>query len=236
VGRWRSHAFAIAVLLAVAGCAGDGTTDPPDGANNVQVGADMDNTLFEDSLGLLSNGAGQFLFAGVTNQPLTRRALIHFDVAASQLPSGATVDSATLTLNMSRTIGGPTAVRLHRVTAAWGEEGSDAPGAEGPGTTALTGDATWLHTFLNASLWTTPGGDFAQSASASTTVQVAGSYSWSSTTMAADVQSWFDAPAGNFGWILVGDESSPITAKRFDSRENNVAGNRPVLTVYFTRP
>ncbi len=231
----RSLAFASACLVLFGGCGGDGATDPPNGANSAQLQPDMDNTLYEDSLGLLSNGAGQFLFAGVTNQPLKRRTLLHFDIVGSQIPAGATIDSVTLSLHMSRTNAGPTTVRLHLVTTAWGEAGSDASGAEGPGTAAQTGDATWLHTFFTASQWTIPGGDFATAESASTNVQVAGFYTWSSAAMVADIQNWLDNSAGNFGWVLIGDESAPITAKRFDSRENGVAGNRPVLNVYYTQ-
>ena len=52
--------------------------------------------------------------------------------------------------------------------------------------------------------------------------------------MVADVQDWLDNPANNFGWIVIGDESSSRTAKRFDSRENPTEGNRPQLTVNYT--
>jgi hypothetical protein len=52
----------------------DGPTDPaPSGKpNQVILQASHDYTLYEDSAGALSNGAGLFIFAGVTNQPFTR--------------------------------------------------------------------------------------------------------------------------------------------------------------------
>jgi hypothetical protein len=64
-----------------------------------------------------------------------------------------------------------------------------------------------------------------------------GPYSWDSTPeMVADVQSWLDDPATNFGWILVGDESQIMTSKRFDSRENPLVQNRPLLRIVWSGP
>ena len=36
-------------------------------------------------------------------------------------------------------------------------------------------------------------------------------------------------PTGNFGWLLLGDESKSRTAKRFDIKDNEVEANRPAL-------
>ena len=54
----------------------------------------MDNTLFEDISGNLSNGAGDNFFVGTTNGGLIRRGLIAFDI--SSIPTGSTIDSASL--------------------------------------------------------------------------------------------------------------------------------------------
>jgi hypothetical protein len=54
--------------------------------------------------------------------------------------------------------------------------------------------------------------------------------------MVADVQAWVDGAEGNFGWILVGDESTATTAKRFNSVQNLTVDNRPSLTIVFTPP
>ena len=35
-----------------------------------------------------------------------------------------------------------------------------------------------------------------------------GQYTWSSAQMVADVQGWLDNPASNFGWLMLGDEST----------------------------
>jgi spore coat protein A len=49
--------------------------------------------------------------------------------------------------------------------------------------------------------------------------------------MGIEAQSWLDSPAANYGWILIGDEANPTTARRFDSTEGTVA---PALLVDFT--
>ena len=213
--------------------------EPPPGPDtgSVRLESDRDNTLYEDAGGQQSNGAGEFIFAGITNQPGLRRALMHFDVAGATIPAGSTIDSVTLTLNLSRTNTGATPVALHRVTADWGEGTSVAAGVQGVGIAPTTGDATWLHRFFDTALWTNIGGDFISAASASTVVQNLGQYTWGSTaTMTSDVRGWLADPATNFGWVVVGDETNPGTAKRFDAREIANAQNRPTLTVYFTRP
>lgn len=200
------------------------------------VEPDKDNTLFEDPAGGLSGGLGEFLFAGMTDDGLRRRALIRFDLAGAGIPAGATLDSVKLQLVMSRTIVGAFPVRLHRVMADWGEGASNPGAQEGTGAPSEPGDATWIHTFFDAEFWAMEGGDFDAQSSASRTVNEIGTYTWgSSARMVADVQSWIDDPGANFGWIVIGDESAPRTAKRFDSRQRP-SGNRPKLLLFYTEP
>jgi hypothetical protein len=222
----RTHSIWLAALLAGATMAQAAT---------LTFAPRKDNTLYQDASGASSNGAGQYLFVGKTNQGSVRRALLAFDL--SSIPAGATITSATLTLNMSRTISGAQTTQLHRVLADWGEGTSNAGANEGGGASATTGDATWLHTFFNTGFWSSQGGDFSTTLSASQSVSGTGSYTWSSTAqMVADVQGWVDDPSTNFGWMLVGNESANSTAKRFDSREHPTASLRPQLTVEFTVP
>lgn len=200
--------------------------------------AAKDNTLFQDATGALSNGAGSHIFAGsIILDPIqVRRALLQFDIAGS-IPAGSTITDVVLQLNMSRTIAASFDVSLHHVNADWGEGTSQAPGQEGAGDPSATDDATWIHRFFSTSEWTTPGGDFEAGASATTAVDGLGAYEWGSTAgMVADVQGWLDSPSTDFGWIVLGDETVQTTAKRFDSRENPVAANRPVLSVTYTPP
>lgn len=206
--------------------------------NVVSWPAARDNTLYEHSTGAVSNGSGSHFFAGRNNRPQDsiRRGLIAFDLIEA-VPPGAKIDSVTLQLHMSRTNAGAGehTINLHRVLAPWGEGVSDAQFEEGGGAPATGGDATWVHTFFDTTMWTTVGGDFSPTISAGQAVADTGFYAWGSTAgMVSDVQAWVDNPLQNFGWILLGDEAAGQSAKRFDSREHETAAYRPVLHIYFS--
>lgn len=197
--------------------------------------ASKDNTLCQSESGALSNGLGEYLFAGLTNQDAdqrTRRALLAFDFS-SAMPSDAQITAVELGLEMSLTIVGAVDTSLHRVTTDWGEGTSDAPNQEGACTAATTGDATWTSAFDGGAAWNTVGGDFDSTASATTSVAGAGDYTWSSAVMVTDVQAWVSDATTNFGWLVMADESSGTSAKRFNSRSNADVSTRPSLTVTF---
>ncbi len=202
----------------------------------VALPAVRDNTLFEDATGSLSNARGQYLFAGLTAQPLKRRALLRFDIAGS-LPAGAVVVDASLHLNVSRAlVSAPLAISAHRVLADWGEGSSQAIGQEGSGAPATPGDATWLDRFQGSSLWQQAGGDFAAGASAVSPTPGFGPAVWRGPGLLADVAFFQQQPAQNFGWLLKGDEVMGGDVRRFDSRENQVVGNRPALRITYLLP
>jgi hypothetical protein len=212
----------------------DSPADPQTALAVISLAPNKDNTLYEDGSGSLSNGVGTFLFSGRILSGELRRALLAFDIAAN-IPAGSTINSVTLTLHVSNSTSGNQSTSLRRLLANWGEGGSNASGAEGMGISAMSGDATWLHTFYNTTFWTSAGGDFAGSASATALVGGDGFYTWGSTAqMVADVQGWLDNPASNNGWIVIGNEAVVQTAKRFDSKENPTAGNRPVLMIDYS--
>jgi len=193
-----------------------------------------DTTLIQTTDGAVSNGAGTHLFAGNTANLQLRRALIAFDVAAL-IPPGSTITRVTLVLHLSKSVANAESMELHRVTADWGQGSSKAgTDRDGFGDFSQTGDATWIHTFFPDRHWKTPGGDFDTAADAITTVNEFGESMWGpSATMVARVQDWLDHPSANFGWIVIGNESAPRTAKRFDSREVVTESTRPALTVDF---
>ncbi|MBY0313363.1 MAG: DNRLRE domain-containing protein [Phycisphaerales bacterium] len=203
-------------------------------AGVVTIVPGRDNSLFEDAAGSLSNGAGQYLFAGRTLQGLARRTLLRFDVSG-QVPAGSTITSASLTLHVSRGVSSIVPMSVHRVSADWGEGASDAVDEEGTGIDAEPGDATWLNTFYPGSTWTNPGGDFLSTPSAIANIGGVGFWTWGSTSsLIADAQAMLDQPGSNFGWMILGDEfDTPPTAKRFDSRENPEASFRPVLRLEY---
>jgi len=202
-------------------------------ADNVVIFSNRDNTLYESVTGNLSNGAGQGMFVGRTNQGFLRRAVVHFDIAGN-IPAGAIINSVTLQLQLTQTNVPTQTIDLHRLSADWGEGTSNAIGGGGQGAPAATNDATWIHRFFNSVFWTAAGGDFAPFVSASQTTGGLGAYTWSSAQLAADVQDMLSSPLGNFGWILIGDEVNSASADRFATRENSTAAFRPRLLVDFT--
>jgi FtsP/CotA-like multicopper oxidase with cupredoxin domain len=204
------------------------------GAATVTITTAKDNTLYESATGSLSNGSGSYFFAGKTRGGPVRRGVIAFDVAGN-IPAGSTVTGVVLTLHVSKTKNNTAeTVELRRLLTSWGEGTSNAADEEGAGAPAAAGDATWIHRFYDTTPWTSAGGDFVGATSAAASVAGTGSYAWTSAQMVTDVQSWLNAPAGNFGWIVLGNETEDRSAKRFDTRENSILGSRPGLTITFT--
>jgi len=205
---------------------------------SVTLVTDRDNTLIEDPASNLSLGTSYYFYVGrvgPNGNGTIRRGVIRFDVE-SAVPTGATIISAALTLHCSQSGGGGSAMTtLHRLLSDWGEE--DSFGFGGGGTFAEPGDATWLHTFHPTEFWNTPGGDFVESASASRLVGGIGFYTWDSTPeLVADVQSWLDDPASNFGWAVRGNESVMQTVKKIDARESPTEANWPRLLITYELP
>ena len=188
------------------------------------------STSYDPAEGDHSNGAGFHFFAGENGQSEVRRGVLAFDVAGT-IPPGSTITAVSLSMNMSMTPSGAATVELHKLLADWGEGTSHAPMGEGDGAPATPNDATWRHRFFDTIFWTTQGGDFSATVSASQSVDSTGQYTWSSAQMVADVQSWVDNPASNFGWLVLGDETDAATAKRFDTRES---ASPPILTIEYT--
>lgn len=205
--------------------------------NTVIIPALKDNTLFEDVNGEISNGAGDYLFFGSTNQNELRRALLMFDVD-SVLESGDSIINVSLKFEVSKlpSGGGNGNSTIHTVSQNWGESTSDASGEEGSGAQAENGDATWTVTCYNCLVtgpWGNQGGDFNSVASDSFQVSSLGVMTVSGPGLSSDVQSWIDNPGSNFGWILVGDENTTKSARRINSRENS--SNPPSLEITYIR-
>lgn len=193
-----------------------------------------DGSLFEE-LPTNASGAGPSLFAGMTQPGSKRRALMAFDL--SSVPVGAAISSAQVQLYVTFGQGTSNPMTLNRVTKTWGEGASNAGPTGGTGTSAQSDDATWSQRFfasVPATPWTTAGGDFIATASATTNVSTLGSYTWSGAQLTADVQGWVNTPLSNNGWILIGDENFTLNAKRIASREADVPTQRPKLLVSYS--
>lgn len=177
------------------------------------------------------DGGGQFFFAGKNSSGNLRRSVLRFDIAGS-IPAGSDITAVSLQLTAANTQGTGNPATLHPLTESWNEGTTDATGAEGSGTAAAVGDTTWTSRNYNTVAWTTAGGAFNGSISDSIAITGAGSYTWpTSTSLVSTVQDWLDTPANNFGWILIGDETTAgATAKQFSSRSGTTP---PVLTVTY---
>ena len=210
-------------------------------ASTTTINPDQDNTLIQTTSGTLSNALGD-IYVGRTGQTDTasrRRGTIRFDVAGS-VSAGSTINSVTLRLWLVSA--GDATVRtvyVHPASASWGEGTSYFNG--GIGASSTTNDATWIHCFYSGTSWISAGGDYGAasgSAGAGSSGATGQWYTWSTTGMKNDVQSWLDTPAGNHGWVLVGDESTGGTARRFTSREATDDGGAhyPELIIDYTPP
>lgn len=230
-GLSGARRWALTVALAALGA---GCPPPAPAPVEITIPAEADTTLFESPAGAIANGAGEFLFTGRTDQGKRRRALLRFDIAGA-VPPGAAILEATLRLELTRTISGPVTHRIFVAGSDWGEGASDAPAQEGAGTAPEPGDATWIHTFFDTQNWPVQGGgDFPEEETrAEFTANGLGTYVVSSQRLADDVQAWLDGDPGNFGWIVLGDETAISNAKQWRSRESAVAAERPALIVKY---
>lgn len=220
-------------------------------ASRVTIGASTKDTVIFANNVNNSLGGGIVMFAGTNAATSPRRGLVQFDLPAEL--AGATIDSVSLTLTYATFASGgggagsnaapDDAIELHKLLSNWGEGTvgtGTGTGGVGQGFPANPGDATWSSAFYQSQPWTTAGGDFTTTTSASklvggTTVNIP--FTWSSTPqLVADVQSWVDHPSSNFGWLLKGDESTIQTFRGFYTRESTTAGFRPTLTIGYTTP
>ncbi len=158
-----------------------------------------------------------------------RRGLLQFDIDGL-IPDGVTITDVSLELNVDNVSAGADAddYSLSKITTDWGE-GTSSGG--GTGADAIAPDATWTDAMFGTDTWTTAGGDFTGTPSATISLPAAtGTYTFSTAEMVTDVQEWLDDPATNFGWILTGNEADDCTARRFGSKDVATA---PVLTITY---
>ena len=197
------------------------------GQSSVALNPSKDNSIYSESSN--SNALGE-LYVGVDCSFNPRRALIYFDIAGA-IPSGSTITSVTLALNMDFSDISPFTLdySLYTLLQDWGE-GTSSGTSTGAAPTA--NDATWTDALFGSTTWSTPGGDYTPGAVATTSIPpITGTYNWSSAGMVTDVQNWLDAPAANFGWMLIGDETTTNCVNRvFGSKD---AGIAPVLTIEY---
>ena len=187
---------------------------------NATINPIMDNTLAQE-LPDNSSGACDSIFSGLTDNGAgtARRALLQFDIAGS-IPANSTITSVALNMTVTRGSNHvDTTFTLHPNSGAW-VEGTEGCGVRGGGQgEPSTGGVTWN---------TMPGN--VTTASGSTLINNTTPV-WSSTAvMVSDVQDWLDNPGTNYGWVVIGDETTDTTTRRFGSRES---ASPPQLVVEF---
>ncbi len=178
------------------------------------------------------NGSGEFIFVGKNSGGGFRRSPIKFDIAGA-LPAGAEITAVSLQVTAANTQGTNNPATIYRLTEDWLEGATNAGGSEGSGAAAAVGDTTWASRNFNTVAWTTPGGTFTVAGTDTINMSGSGTYTWpTSATLVAAAQDWLDTPAGNFGWILTGDETTAgSTAKQIHSRATSFTP--PALTITY---
>lgn len=191
-------------------------------------------------------GGTTFVTAGTTgvNAGGARtRGLYRFDF--SSIPANSKITSVSFTLEVTWEPGNPesSSFALHRMLRSWGEGNKDSTSEQSPGLglSATEGEATWNSPFaLTTNAWNTPGAanDFSPVVSSRTHVYGLADFPVFASTpeLIADVQTWFDDPAANFGWLLKTEsEDLFFTARRFGSREFTAGdpNSPPVLEIEF---
>ena len=138
--------------------------------------------------------------AGCTGYPVAgsdgnaiRRTLIALDTDA--LPRAAQVLYARLQIRRAETTTGGS-ISLHRLTRSWTE------------------GATWASSGTNA--WTTPGGDYAATASDTNPNAGGWSGSYAAWFLTELVQSWHDGTHPNYGVLMKATSETAGTIRRFD--------------------
>lgn len=161
-------------------------------ADVVNLTADRDATLIQTVCGSPpvtdpANGGEDAFHAGHNAGGCKRRGIVHFNL--SSIPVGSVVTAVTVTMRESGSNAANQTVGLHKVLADWGEGTSTGGTGGGAGGAPTTNSVTWAYRFYNTQSWSTAGGQFTATASASRTIGGNASYTWSSTaTLVSDVQ------------------------------------------------
>jgi hypothetical protein len=117
------------------------------------------------------------VFVGLNEHGLRRRALLFFGITMV-VPSGATIESAELTLAVTHAPGAEAEaldLQLHALSQRWSEGTVVAPGTGLAGGNATSGDVTWAYATFESTQWSRLGGDFAAEPVANATAGAVGS-------------------------------------------------------------
>jgi RHS repeat-associated protein len=153
------------------------------------------------------------------------RPLVRFDV--SDLPTDATITSATLSLWHPETTSAALTVNAHRLTSPW---------QEGSGKDTCTGDGTTWYELDGGVKWGQDGGDFDPSVAASLAVPSGQAASWHAYVLTVLVQGWVRGDYANDGVLLRASDETIVGGKYLDyyASDFGVAPTlRPKLTITY---
>lgn len=191
-----------------------------------------DATLIQEITPELATGSSEFIYVGRIQRDLgIRRGLVQFDL--STIPANATIQTVVIKLFVVKGRADTMDLKVHRVTNSWGEGSSNSFG--GAGGAAALNDATWVSRFFGTSLkWTSQGGDYLSTISASKMLSEEGNVSYEITDaqLVSDVVFWLNNPSLNHGWLL--EDDTALSAKAIASRQNTNAAIRPQLIIQWT--
>jgi hypothetical protein len=204
------------LLFASIGCIVSCSKDDPDPVvKALTLSATKDASIFNADGSYNENGSGgsDIMRVGYSDEyGYIVRSLVAFDV--SSIPKNVKIISASLVFTIGKSGNNVKSVFVHKLTQNWTEGASLVEGCDyadsycrEPGASVGEGnDVTWLHTQYSTAEWTTSGGTFASTPSAS--VPNGGMGTFSSQGLVDDVKAWMSAPDSNFGWILKVDEDA----------------------------
>ena len=175
--------------------------------------ASTEDTHLEEDTPTTSYGAQTTLEVDLSNSGGGQeQLLIRFDnlfgSGAGQIPDGATIISASLTLEQTDESGSSATVTLHRMLTSWNESSTWNSMTGGISTDDVeavsTADATLHNPETNETKVLTG--------------------------LESTLQAWADGTATNYGWVMISDNSNGLI---FNSSENGTTSLRPILTVEY---
>jgi hypothetical protein len=133
------------------------------------------------------------------------------------LPTGVVVQAATLSMKALATFGAAPSLTLYEMGSSWFEM-----------------ETTWNNAKTSVA-WTTPGGDFTNTA-VSNSVTVSQSGKWYTWTLKKElIQEKIDAGT-TYGFIMKGDVETGDSEADLILSEYATVADRPILTIYYTLP
>jgi RHS repeat-associated protein len=156
---------------------------------------------------------------------ITWRSALAFNLG--DIPTGATVSSATLSLWEHTPADAPMTVKVHPVTRAW---------KEGTGTSNCSNDGLTWYQSDNAVNWTTQGGDFDPTSAAQVSLNGNEAAHWDNFTMTSLVQKWVSGQIPNFGVILKAETEAMNVRNDLTYHPDDhgaTPGLRPKLTITY---